>query len=1234
MPQIINTNISSLTAQRNLNTSQSDQAQALERLSSGLRINSAKDDAAGLAISTRFTSQTKGLAVAIRNAGDGISLAQTAEGALGSMTDNMQRIRELALQSANGTNSDSDREALNAEAQQLISEITRTAEQTNFNGRNLLDGSFTSQFQIGANSGETIEVAVGKMTADTLGSSETAGVSAIGTSSAISNGDLIINGVAITPSSSQDDNASTVDAASSAIAKAAAINRSSDETGVTATVNETVATGSAMTAGAESGTVTLNGVDINISTGGASSDDDRNAVISAVNAKSDQTGVIAEDGGQSSGVILKAADGRNIDVSFSGLSGTSADFEAATGLSEGTSYGGFTLSGEGTISVSGGDGTGNDDIANAGLTVGDYQAGQALVNSSARSVEAGSLTAATSGTFTTGDMNIAANTVVNATNNTFEISVDGASFVQVQLSSTYDAGSGAGEYDDAAQLADAVNNAISGSALNGLVTASDNGSGGLTFTSATTGDASSVSVRTGSSGNIAIPTAVTTTDGGSAADNGTAGVATIDFTFDGVNALVSDTGNNLDELSIAVDGNSAVDITIGGATYTDAATFAAALNTAIGSTSLAGTVEASVSEDGLNVLLTSQSTGAASSVVVADSSTGANTIEVANQGNSVQQLANGDSVITDVSAFLSGFSLTAGAGGADTIGIDVDGAGAADLELDSAAAVADGGYPASANPPTNAAELAAVIQYAADTSLAGSGITATAVGDQVVISSNSGGTVELSTATADEIVAADDDLTATSTAGVNGAATAGTATTGAFSVADGSGTLAAGTFVDSNGNADPLSISAAQGNNTFTYSADGGTTENTITISDGSYNTLADLAAEIEDQVQAIGAAFDASTVVANADGTLTFTDEATGSGSQIRLTDGTFAVSGSAVDGSEAQAGAVTVDSLDDGDLVINGTAIGASLASDDTASDTTAESSDASASGIAVAAAINRASDSTGVTATVNETVVTGGDGTGAVAAAGSSGSVYINGVQTNGVVLTGDADQDRGSAIDAINAVSGQTGVTAEDNGVSITLTAEDGRNISVAIDNEGVANFGNAIGLSAGQDGINEADISNNASLNYANTAATTYSSVQLSSSGEIEVEAGSNGASALAGLSFAQGSFGATERGIFIDEIDISTLEGANEALTAIDNALQSISGERANLGAIQNRFESTISNLAITSENLTAANSRIQDADFAAETAALSRSQVLQQAGISVLAQANALPQQALSLLQ
>lgn len=155
----INTNVASLNAQNQLSKSQGMNDQALQRLSSGLRINSAKDDAAGLAISSRFQSQISGLNVATRNANDGISLAQTTEGALNEITNNLQRIRELAVQSANATNSDSDRAALNDEVQQRIAEIDRISAQTAFNGLKVLDGSFGQQnFQVGANAGETIGI--------------------------------------------------------------------------------------------------------------------------------------------------------------------------------------------------------------------------------------------------------------------------------------------------------------------------------------------------------------------------------------------------------------------------------------------------------------------------------------------------------------------------------------------------------------------------------------------------------------------------------------------------------------------------------------------------------------------------------------------------------------------------------------------------------------------------------------------------------------------------------------------------------------------------------------------------------------------------------------------------------------------------------------------------------------------------------------------------------------------
>jgi len=202
MPAVINTNISSLNAQRNLTSSQNSLMTSLQRLSSGLRINSAKDDAAGLSIAERFTTQIRGMNQAVRNANDGISLAQTAEGALAELGNNLQRVRELAVQSANSTNSTSDRQALQAEVSQLVSEIDRVATQTKFNGVSLLDGTFQSQqFQVGADANQTINIdSITSARTSVLGGTVSTSYSATtlagsaAPTAGLSAGDLIING--------------------------------------------------------------------------------------------------------------------------------------------------------------------------------------------------------------------------------------------------------------------------------------------------------------------------------------------------------------------------------------------------------------------------------------------------------------------------------------------------------------------------------------------------------------------------------------------------------------------------------------------------------------------------------------------------------------------------------------------------------------------------------------------------------------------------------------------------------------------------------------------------------------------------------------------------------------------------------------------------------------------------------------------------------------------------------
>ncbi len=405
---IINTNLAALKAQNGNRMAQTNLDTAMERLSTGLRINSAKDDAAGLAISQRMTADVRGLSVAIRNAGDGISLAQTAETAMGEVTNMLQRMRELSVQAANGTVSGQDRQALQAEVTQLVSEIDNVANRTSFNGIRLLDGSSNRlSLQTGSRAGQTVQLSIGSARAGDLGTGSVPGLTATGAfeatpanlraNQALQANDLTINGVAIGSSRADDDSLSATNKEASAISKAAAINRMSTQTGVRAVVGSTTMTGSAMTAAATTGTVTINGVTTGSITTTPNAAASRTAVVDAINLISGQTGVRAIDTGDSNlGIRLEAADGRNIQVALTTLT------EASTGLKIGAQSGSFSL-----VSSSGGPielGTvGAGRISRAGLSVGSFDRGVSTVTTDSRAV-ASSATGADVRVLNTGDL--------------------------------------------------------------------------------------------------------------------------------------------------------------------------------------------------------------------------------------------------------------------------------------------------------------------------------------------------------------------------------------------------------------------------------------------------------------------------------------------------------------------------------------------------------------------------------------------------------------------------------------------------------------------------------------------------------------------------------------------------------------------------------------------------------------------------------------------------------------
>lgn len=1201
MPQIINTNIASLNAQRNLDKSQSSNQQALQRLSSGLRINSAKDDAAGLAISTRFTSQIKGLNVAVRNAGDGIALAQTAEGALGSMNDSLQRIRELAVQSSNATNSDVDRDALQAEVDQLVSEISRTADETDFNGRNLLDGSFSASFQVGANAGQTIDVSIGELTADRLGSSSQSGLSAIGTDSALENGDLVINGVPISASKAEDDTASTAGNSASAISKVEAINRFSSETGVTAQVNENTASGSEISGAVATGSFALNGVNIAFSTT-ADAAQTRASITEAINAVADQTGITAVDSDSAAGgVDLVAADGRNIQLSFdtTAVTGatTAADFAAATGLAQvgdgtgtgavsDTFEGGYTLIADGdqkTIDISGGNGTGRGDLANAGLTEGSYDRAVAATVSEVKS-DATQATTNAGGTL----------------NNTLGRADVGGTF----LSQT------GGDHTSTIALSTA------GPTI---------GASTVSFTIAS-GSTATTFANTGSTGIAAVAV-------GLQVASTTAGISVnvyeqADFTFDSATMADGETFE-LGAAAFTITGTSAeiraenLMNAINSATYSAGAVGAtgfirAELNSAGDTVSVRIKNETSTS-----VII--QNTGTAGTIGVNFTGATINLTAAATTGPAFAisgELAfetTGSTPVSIVTTDASTSLLTAA--GSITNDTVSNTALSSSSEID--VSISIGGIDASPTTPLAAGSTVAELADKVDTI---EGVSAYEEISLTITGSNlaSGELLRFSDGTTNIDVSATPD------------------TAGGFTLRslvddiNGSDFSAANMDVSASINSTGTSIELTVRN----YSA------NTVTLesenADGAGITVTEGGGTfIGEQAQALS-------------GELKFFSD-DGQDVSVTLSDPT---TGGELFASKSQSADFTgVNGLQDGDILINDVTIGGAETGADTASATVSSdgekilSSEKGLSAIAVAAAINKVSEETGVTASVNETKVVGGDGTGAVPASfeqGDQAGLYINGVNIGTVTLQNegstsavDTDRARADTMNLINQNAGKTGVTAEDNGVSLTLTAADGRNISIAIDDRAGQDdsIGALLGLDANQiEGIGEstfgqASAAGAATSAEASTYETTYSTVKLESAKEFKVEGGANGNDELDALGLAAGTYGGGEDGQFLNEIDITSVEGATAALTAIDNAIGQVASQRADLGAVQNRLESTVSNLQVTSENLNAANSRIQDADFAAETAELQRTNVLQQAGISVLAQANASGQQVLSLL-
>jgi len=330
MGMVIRTNIASLNAQRNLQRTQGTLDRCIQRLSSGFRINSAKDDAAGLAISDRMTAQIRGLNQAARNANDGISLAQTAEGALQEATNLLQRMREIAIQAANDTNSDTDRQSLQAEVIQLKAEINRIAETTQFNGKNVLDGSMSNAtFHIGANANQVINVSIGDARGTSIGAYQTASTQdqdalAAGVNYAVA--DLVVLG-------SKGSATATIAVDDSAKQAAEAVNAVTVNTGVTASARTTV---DITFSGDDTYSFKVNGETVTGTVFGG----DLSTVAEGINAQSATTGVTATLNDAKDQITLTDNDGDNIAVTdFASVGAGTMDFGSVAGVTDaGTAY--------------------------------------------------------------------------------------------------------------------------------------------------------------------------------------------------------------------------------------------------------------------------------------------------------------------------------------------------------------------------------------------------------------------------------------------------------------------------------------------------------------------------------------------------------------------------------------------------------------------------------------------------------------------------------------------------------------------------------------------------------------------------------------------------------------------------------------------------------------------------------------------------------------------------------
>jgi flagellin len=1131
----INTNIPSLDAQKNLTKTQNTLNTSLQRLSTGLRINSAKDDAAGLAISDRMTSQIRGLNQAVRNANDGISLSQTAEGALQESTSILQRVRELAVQSGSSANTATDRASMQAEVNQLLSEMDRIANTTSFNGQKLLDGSFTQQkFQIGAEANQTISVSIAGATGSILGVNRLTvnNVEGINAATGTTSRNVRMSTTAFAASAGSDTIANANDALIAD--QTITVSRESGATTTVALTGTKSAYSLATSFGAEAG--------ISASAGSTSASLDFSSIDNVEDGDVVTFDLAIEDGaGNNTQTISFTRDsvssGSIYDQAVSAISAKLGSFTDEVTMATDADNETITLSQANGKNI-GIENFAVQDLAQVAIDTNDFT--NMLVDSN---MNLSGLTGAND----FGD-SIVTKVVLSGFaqngNAAISIDVDG-----VTATAAWNAG---GLNDTLDDLATAIA-ALGG----GGVYAAGNVAGTLTITGAA-GD-QAITVDNLSNGNVAghlISATVTagadsTLTAGSTnlSYNGTTNIATGSATSEGYEDV---------SIDIAEKGGAATTVTFQmyGDTAERGGAYDAQFTTAINDNTNVTATDTGVaggltltSEDGYNLTV--------SNLVMEKSTTATITVAAGTEssltGAGPLTSSGGESIVSEGDNQLS-FHITDGTH-TNTVTLDLTG-----VDTTDDTAVAD----------AFASGLAA-------------GLTTVPL------------TIDRSSATGTALFT----LSATSEVDL----TFNTA-------ADNNATRSAGANVFRAEINIPGATYAATENNLLSFGLTPSDTITATVVRDDSTMGFGDAT---------IGEAGSGNDEAGVATGSL-----------HLTLDDGVSLSS----DIASANGGIFTVSGNRTADFTLLGLANGnagnrveaQTLTLNGNTSNTVDVEADASAARIAEL--VNHKTAETGIRANAYTTAT--------LSNLSSDGVVSLT---LNGIDISADVDtSDLTNLNSAINNRTSRTGVSASlsDDKQSITLTDETGADIKIESFNSSAATDGTT-GTAV------EMDITGTTgetvTLRDGGADSGTYDSTVIG--GEVSFASNSATFSVASSLSEdAGGLFAGTTNQLqasskqTLKDIDITTQEGFNAAIDIVDGAMDQVDSIRSDLGAIQNRFGSTISNLMNVSVNLTSARSQIVDTDFASETASMTKSQVMMQANMAMMTQANQLPQMILSLLK